>query len=412
MTAKLRLQTRLFLAFAGLVLLALLIVEVVGAASLTRHVIHHLTRMEGLPPELRDLSFWQTLQIMHPQERLLLYRLNATLLKAGALALLLSALVSLWVTRYLTRPLTDMRRVALRMAGGDFTERIADENPDELGDLARALNSLAASLERAEMLRRQMTADVAHELRTPLAGLRSYLEALRDGVLPADAVNLQAALEETLRLERLVEDLRELSLLEADGLSLEVGPVDLRSLVDRVLTLHGAEAERLGIDIASDLPAELPPARADPDRLAQVLHNLLANALTHTPRGGRVTVSASAETPPPRTAAGEAPPPASSGAAPSPRRFLTVTVTDTGLGIPAEALPYVFERFYRVDPSRGRETGGSGLGLTIARALVERMGGRIWVESEPGAGARFSFTVPAWTLKPASLGSDRSGGAG
>ncbi len=354
-------------------LLALLIVELVGAAFLTRHLIHHLTRIEGIPPELRGLSFWETFQIMHPQERLLLYRLNTALVQAGAAALLLSGLASFWLARYLTRPLAEMRAVAMDMAGGDFGRRVPEDNADELGDLARALNSLAASLEEAERLRRQMTADIAHELRTPLAGLRSYVEALRDGVLPADAANLEAVLAETLRLERLVEDLRELSLLEAGGIALDLGPVDAGEVIQRVLALQEAAAGRLGVSLLAEVPGALPPAQADADRLAQVLHNLVANALSHTPRGGRVTVSA-------EQADG----------------FLCITVADTGPGIPPEALPYVFERFYRADPSRERTKGGSGLGLTIARALVEGMGGRIRAESEPGRGARLSFTVPAW----------------
>lgn len=370
---RLGLQLRLFLVLAGLVLLALLIVELVATASLTGHLLHYLARTEGMPPALRDLSFWETLQVMHPQERLLLYRLNVALLEAGVVALLLGALASFWVARYLTRPLAEMRAVALRMARGDFGQRVPEDSADELGDLARVFNSLAASLERAEELRRQMTVDIAHELRTPLAGLRSYIEALRDGVLPADAANLRAALEETLRLERLVEELRELSLLEAGGLALDLRPVDVTNVVERVLALHEAAAGRLGISLSAALAPGLPRVRADADRLAQVLHNLLANALTHTPRDGRVTVSA-------RPAADH----------------VQVTVADTGPGIPPEALPYVFERFYRADPSRDRGTGGSGLGLTIARALVEGMGGRIWAESAPGGGTRLSFTLPAW----------------
>ncbi len=311
------------------------------------------------------------------------------------------AAIARTVRAYLER---DGYRVLTARTGTEGLEAYRRERPDLV-----VLDWMLPGLSGLDVLRAIRAAgDTAVKLRTPLAGLRSYVEALRDGVLPADAANLDAILAETLRLERLVEDLRELSLLEARGVAFHLGPVDAGQVIQRVLVVHEAAAGRLGVSLAAHVPPALPPARADADRLAQVIHNLVANALTHTPRGGRVTVSASAETPPRRTAAGEAPPPASSGAAPSPRRFLTVTVTDTGPGIPAEALPYVFERFYRVDPSRRRETGGSGLGLTIARALVERMGGRIWVESEPGAGARFSFTVPAWTLKPASLGSDRS----
>jgi signal transduction histidine kinase len=249
------------------------------------------------------------------------------------------------------------------------------EADDEIGDLGQAFNQMAAELERAEVLRRQMTADIAHELRTPLSVIQGNVEALQDGLFPLTLEALEPIQTKTELLGRLVEDLRNLALAEAGQLPLDRQPTDLASLAEGAVTAFQPAAEAKGITLGLIAPPGLPPADADPQRIEQVLVNLLSNALRHTPAGGRVEIElASAAS-----------------------NRLTLRITDTGPGIPPEALPNVFERFYRVDRGRGRGEGGdgTGLGLAVARSIVEAHGGIIKVENAPGRGASFWFALPA-----------------
>jgi signal transduction histidine kinase len=220
-------------------------------------------------------------------------------------------------------------------------------------------------------LRRNMVADVAHELRTPLSNIRGYLEAVNDGLMKPDAEAIRSLNEEASRLSRLVDELQELSLAEAGELRLECQSEDITELLDRSVSAFQAQAAAKGISLSLDPGGKLPAVNIDSQRIAQVLYNLLDNAMAHTESGGAITISARQE-----------------------GKWVEVAVTDTGAGIPDEDLPYIFERFYRVDKSRARATGGSGLGLTIAKGLVEAHGGEIKVSSEPGKGSRFSFIMP------------------
>jgi signal transduction histidine kinase len=247
---------------------------------------------------------------------------------------------------------------------------------------------MAEGLEQQERLRRTLASDISHELRTPLANIRGYLEALQEGVVAPSPGVLGSLHEEAMLLNRLVDDLQDLSLAEAGQLRLETRPVLLAPLVEAAITALTPRAAEKGIALRAALPDDLPPALADPERIGQVLRNLLANALTHTPAGGTVTTTARAA---------------------EDRSFLEVTVADSGSGIPAEHLPHVFDRFYRADPSRTRATGGAGLGLAIVRQLVVAHGGEVGAESEPGSGARFRFTLP---VAGAGDGSDVVGGSG
>jgi len=240
-----------------------------------------------------------------------------------------------------------------------------------MGELAVAFNQMIRELARADELRRNMTADVAHELRTPLSVIRGKLEGVLDGVYPATPEHLEPILDEILLLTRLVEDLHLMALAEAGQLALEKRPLDVGDLLRDAQVNFGPQADDRGVTLALDLPEALPQVMADWRRISQVLGNLLTNALRHTPPGGRVTLSARAI-----------------GGA------VEVTVADTGAGIPPEDLPYIFERFWRGDKSRSRAGGGSGLGLAIARQLVEMHGGKIGVESTPGQVTRFTFTLP------------------
>jgi signal transduction histidine kinase len=230
---------------------------------------------------------------------------------------------------------------------------------------------MAADLEHAEQLRRNLVADVAHELRTPLSNIQGYLEAIRDRVVKPNTATIHSLNEETALLSRLVDELQVLSLAEAGKLKLVYQAEDITRLIKRAVTSWQPQVAVKEISLSIDLPDNLPLVNIDRQRVNQVLHNLLENAVAHTRKGGTITVAAAKQ--------GD---------------WVEISVSDTGEGIPAEDLPNIFERFYRVDRSRARATGGSGLGLTIARRLVEAHGGQITVQSELGKGSRFSFTLP------------------
>lgn len=297
----------------------------------------------------------------------------------AALAAFLSAvLVSLFVSRQVVAPVREMMLVSQRIAEGHYDERVkvigdpAAGELDELAQLAVSFNQMAARLEQVEAMRRQLIGDVAHELRTPLTAIKGALEALIDGVLPPEAPTFQHIYREADRLERLVSDLQELSRVEAGAYRLNPRPIAVADLINAVVARLGRQFEEKGVVLEATPPPALPPVLADEDRIGQVLLNLVGNALQYTPAGGAVHISAHEE-----------------------RKEVYIVIRDTGIGIPAEHLPHIFTRFYRVDKSRSRAGGGSGIGLTIAKHLVEAHGGRIWAESAgPGRGSTFTFTLP------------------
>jgi signal transduction histidine kinase len=299
--------------------------------------------------------------------------LGQALLVASVAALVTAFVASLIVTRRIVDPVQRLATASRRIADGRYAERVpAGRAHDELADLAVSFNAMAAALEATERRRRELIGDVAHELRTPIATLAGYLEGLLDGVVEPNAQTWAKLHDEAGRLGRLVDDLQDLSRAEARQIPLALRPTDpaqiARAAVER---LAAAFAEK-GLELSSDLPAQLPRVQADADRAIQVLSNLLSNALRYTPAPGHVDLRVRA--------------------VPGAVRF---SVRDSGIGIAPEDLPRVFERFYRVDRSRSRAVGGSGIGLTIARALVEGMGGHIWAESPgPGQGSTFTFALP------------------
>ncbi len=304
--------------------------------------------------------------------------LNEALGFALAAAFTAAVVVSLIVSRQVVAPIRQMMFVSQRIADGHYDERvdvpgdIAGDGVDELAQLALSFNQMAAKLEYTEDMRRQLIGDVAHELRTPLTTIKGSMEGLMDGVLTADVQTFQQIHRQTDRLQRLIDDLQELSRVEAGAYTMNLLLQEVQDLVEITKTTLIRQFEEKGVTLNIELDPGLPMVYADEDRIRQVLLNLVGNALQYTPAGGVVTIRAKQE-----------------------RDEVLISVSDTGVGIPAEHIDQIFTRFYRVDSSRSRSVGGSGIGLTIARYLTEAHGGRIWAES-PGAdqGSTFTFTLP------------------
>ncbi len=298
--------------------------------------------------------------------------LNDTLWMTGLLAGIVGLVLGLLIARGLASPLARLARGARQIAAGRLDERVPVAGPAEVQTVATAFNEMAAALETGEAQRRHMVADIAHELRTPLTVIQGNLRAMLDDVYPLSKEEVATIYETSLGLRRLVDDLRELSLAEAGQLDLQLQPVAVAALLAHEVALFADLATSQGVTFQIEALPSLPAVLADPERLAQVLHNLVSNALRHTPAEGSVTLRAHQE-----------------GA------NLRFTIADTGDGIAPDDLPHVFERFYRADHrGRAREAGGSGLGLAITSQLIRLQGGTIGVESTRGAGAQFWFSLP------------------
>ena len=289
---------------------------------------------------------------------------------AAWLAALAGILLAILLLRQFAGPMKRLDQAAREIARGDLAKRVTVTSHDELGHLAESFNAMAESLEKAEVAKRQMIADVAHELRTPISIVRAGLEGLRDGVLTPTAENFAALHDKTLLTTRLVADLQELALADAGALSLHMEDCSLHPILDRIRATIGAQLEDDGIRFVVETPSDLPHVRADAQRVEEVILNLLSNASRYTPTGGLIRVSLDREGP----------------------TLVRVSVCDTGPGLASEDLARVFERFYQSD--RSRAGGGAGLGLSIAKALVEAHGGRIWAENAVGGGTCFRFTLP------------------
>ncbi len=306
-------------------------------------------------------------------ERTFLRSVIMIVIVGGIVASATALVVALFVAQRLTRPLGTLTTAARRLAAGEHHQPIALPDEAELAELAGAFNTMAAELERQEGLRRQMVADIAHELRTPLSVLRLRVEGMEDGIEQPSPELYAALVHEVDLLNRLVDDLRLLSLAEAGKLALNVEPVAPQAALARAAAAASPRARQQGIDLQIDVSPDVPLISADGQRLAQILGNLIENALRYTPRNGKVTLRAKAD--------GQA--------------SVRFEVTDTGPGIAPDDLPHIFDRFFRADRARTRETGGSGLGLAIVQRLVEAHGGTISVTSTPGNGTTFEFTLPA-----------------
>ncbi|NWF63394.1 MAG: HAMP domain-containing protein [Chloroflexi bacterium] len=301
-----------------------------------------------------------------------LHRLNGSIFLSAIATLILALFLGILLSSSISRPLQELTKAAHQMAGGNLGQQVPVRSRDELGELAQSFNKMSADLARAFNLRKQMTADIAHELRTPISLILGHAEGVKDGVLKPSAENFEIIREEAERLERLVNDLRTLSLADAGELSMEFQPVDVNALMSDIhahyLTLFHQKRITLDLEPAPGILT----ANLDPNRFAQVLNNILDNALRHTPAGGSVRLKTQLT-----------------------ENRIKLSVQDSGEGIAPEEAQRLFDRFYRVDESRNRHDGGSGLGLAIAKSIVEMHNGRIWAESEKGKGLQMIIELPA-----------------
>ncbi len=342
------------------ILIAQMIVVLVGVVVLA--VVANVIAASMLPTDIDEVF----------------QRAVAQALVIAALAAALAGLItSLLLIRTILRPLNQFAISSQRIAAGHYDERVAVPDSDELALAARSFNNMAEALEQTEHRRVELIGNVAHELRTPLASLEGYLEGLIDGVFAPEPEIFGHMQAELRRLHRLVNDLQSLSRIEAGAIELHPKYFDVLAVIRRVIAQVQVQTLAQCLDLVLDAPDQPLLVYADEDRTAQVLFNLLGNAVRYSPEGGCITVRASYH-----PTAGT--------------RTVQVQVQDNGIGIPPEALPLVFERFYRVDRSRTRSSGGSGIGLTITRHLVWAMGGEIQAHSAGvGRGSTFSFTLPA-----------------
>lgn len=355
---------KLFLSYLVIVVVAVLVLA--GTANfhtttaLNRHIEEMQAALEHGPDATTDLD-----ASLHEA-------VNEIIAVAALVAILAAVVVSAFTARRIVTPLQTMIVGSRRIAGGDYHQRVPVASQDELGELALSFNQMAMALEQTDQRRLELIGNVAHELRTPLSSVRGTMEGLVDGVLPSDSETFLSVQREVARLQRLVQDLEELSRAEAGQISLSLRAVSAPELVMPAVDRLSPQFEDKEVTLRVDLPANLPAAWADPGRVTQVLLNLLGNALQYTPPGGQVDVQVWAAD-----------------------QELLVMVRDNGAGIAAEHLQHIFERFYRVDKSRSRAGGGSGIGLTISRHLVEAHGGRLWATSPGiGLGSAFTFSIP------------------
>jgi len=308
----------------------------------------------------------------NPEENLFLQRTTEALIYAVLGALLLALLLGAFLARTLIHPLQQLTTAARNIANGQLDQQVKIGARDEIGQLGEAFNTMSSEVARVNLLRKQMTADIAHDLRTPLTVIAGYIESMRDGVLQPTPERLALIYSEIEGLQNLVGDLKMLSQMDAGELPLHPQQIDVLSMLEHAAATFSHRAGQQGVELVVDAPADLPDVRVDEGRMMQVYANLLSNALRYTPAGGTISLRA-------RAARGK----------------VALTVEDTGAGIEADELPYIFDRSHRADKSRHAEHGESGLGLAIVKALVEAHQGTVRAESQVGAGTRILIELPA-----------------
>lgn len=303
-----------------------------------------------------------------PRELEFIERINTTLFYGALIGAALALALGIFLSRTLTRPIRELTQATHAISEGDLSQQVTVHSNDELGELAQAFNKMSAELSRSVNARKQMTADIAHELRTPLSLILGHAEAVHDGVLPPTKENFEIIRDEAARLEHLVNDLRTLSLADAGELTIHLQAVAPEHLIQEIASLYQVETQKKDISLELDVASPLPAIEVDPGRMTQVLTNILDNAVRHTPEGGRIILSAKQAD-----------------------DHVEFAIHDSGPGLPPDDLDRIFDRFYRTDSSRQRDgdlSAGSGLGLAIAKSIVQAHGGKIYAESKTGQGLR------------------------
>jgi len=308
----------------------------------------------------------------NPREEEFIQRTNLMLVYSAVGASLVALLLGIFLSRTLTRPIRELTEATHAVADGELGKQVTVRSKDEMGELASSFNKMSTDLARSSNARKQMTADIAHELRTPLSLILGHAEAVHDGVLPPTKENFEIIRDEAERLEHLVDDLRTLSLADAGELSITLQEVSPQKLLNDIQAAYLHIASQKNVKIQLDIPSEIPMLNIDPGRMTQVLTNIFDNALRHTPEGGRIVLAAQTID-----------------------DSVQLSIQDSGPGIEGEDANRIFERFYRTDSARHRDAGGSGLGLAIAKSIVEMHRGQIWAESEPGQGLKIIIRFPA-----------------
>ncbi len=368
-TKSLPLASRLFLSHLLVMIVGVSSLVIIGKLSSPRFFVLHLQQLEGRGVTLRFARTYLVDGFETAWNRSTFWSVIAGTTAAGGL--------SYWVSKRIMQPLTQIEQITQKFAAGHLDERLPPSEIPEINQLATSFNRMAVSLEDVELRRRELVSDLTHELRTPLTVLRGYLEELAaEQIEPTPEVYQQLA-KETRRLERLVNDLQELSKAEAGYLPIKLQAVDLRPLLESLVQKFSDQLLEDGPVLRLECPDQLPLVLADIDRVEQVLVNLIGNALTYT-KAGSITVSAWTQAEEIKSRVSR----------------MWVAVTDTGIGIAQEDLPHVFERFWRAEKSRNQHTGGTGIGLAICKRLIELQGGQIGVESQLGVGSTFRFYLP------------------
>lgn len=368
-TKSLPLVSRLFLSHLVVMMVGVSSFAIVGRLSSPRFFVLHLQQLEGRGLTLRFARTYLVQGFETAWNRSTFWSVIVGTTAAGGL--------SYWVSKRIVQPLTQIEQITKKFAAGQLDERLPPSEIPEINQLTTSFNSMAVSLEDVEHRRRELVSDLTHELRTPLTVLRGYLEELADNRIESTPEVYQQLTKEIKRLERLINDLQELSKAEAGYLPIKVQPVNLRPLLESLVQKFSDQLLEDGPELRLDCPNQIPLVLADIDRVEQILVNLIGNALKYT-KEGLITVRVWVE----REGTN------------SRLSRLWIAVTDTGIGISAEDLPHVFERFWRAEKSRNQTTGGTGIGLAISQRLIELQGGQIEVESQLGVGSTFRFYLP------------------
>lgn len=316
-------------------------------------------------------------RILNPQDASFVSAIFHSLLLAGGLALILGILLSYWTSRRLVSPLQQLTQAVYRVGEGNLDERVPSTTQDEVGQLARAFNAMADNLKKQEHMRKQFTADIVHELRTPLTSIRSYIEAFQDGVLPPDTENLAIINEEIERLVTLSSDLKDLNVAEIGELKPNFQTIDLGELLNKVVNKLYSLVQEKNITLHWQKPLQSITLQGDERLLTRLFYNLIHNAYKYTECDGQIDIHLESRA-----------------------NDVLIQIKDTGVGIPEEDLPYIFERFYRTDKSRARETGGTGIGLALVQQITQLHKGMIEVESTPGLGSHFTVILPVQQSAP------------